>query len=153
MPRMPDKSSLAVRDPQAQYSIPSFQRNPIGPALEGLGAAASNLGGALSRRDREEAQQREADGKKATAEREQAEKYGYTSQLLQLEQQTNDHLEELKKTAQPGAPGFADAAMGYQDKTYKQFFGGLPDHLKPEMDIKLQQHRALYKNNAQDFED
>ena len=152
MVKMPDKTALGERDPTAQYSIPEFRANPIPGAIQNFGGAVSDLGGVLARKERMASGERDSELKKAQAERERAEKYGYTSKLLQFEAVQNDYLQKQSDAAQPGAANFANTAVTEYDKQARQFMADVPDHLKPEFDLKLFDLRSRIHEGATKFE-
>jgi hypothetical protein len=152
MPRMPTKDDLQQRDPRASYSIPEFRTNPIPGAIQQLGNAVSDLGGVLSQKERDEARQKAADLRKATAEREKAERYGYKSKLLQFEASQTEYLTKRGETVEPGAANFTNTSVAEYDKSAKEFFSTVPEHLKPEYDLHLQELRSRIQGGASKFE-
>jgi hypothetical protein len=152
MPRMPTKDDLQQRDPRASYSIPEFRTNPIPGAIQQLGNAVSDLGGVLSQKERDEARQKAADLREATAEREKAERYGYKSKLLQFEASQTEYLTKRGETVEPGAANFTNTSVAEYDKSAKEFFSTVPEHLKPEYDLHLQELRSRIQGGASKFE-
>lgn len=134
---LPSPESLARSVPQSQRGIPSYGTNPLGQALQGLGATIAHIGAVGMEQEKQKA--------------DQDLKFGVATRYLKFEQDQRDAATQAAQQAPPGAAGFADTVATNYQKSAKEFFGSIPEELKPEYDLKLAGLEGDLTSSAKEF--
>lgn len=135
MVRLPTSEELGVRLPNASIRVPDIPTNPIPGAAQRAGSVLVNAAA------------------KMRQEQEQADRFRLQSSLLKFESDWNTHISQAKQNVTPEKIGtfWADLDKEYK-KGAKDFFKGVPEHLKPEFDAKLVRLNTDLRADAEGFQ-